>query len=123
MPQFSQQDPVGLYIHCGGQAASSFLKDASGISLINDLADALANFTLKPITKSDALDLAEKVAERGGENGMVRKGLRSMARTAGTRITPKAAGNVLKTFGKVAGAAGTALDVYNAGDELANCVQ
>jgi hypothetical protein len=123
LPRIGPQDPLDVALGCGAQVTVSVAKDVTGISLLNDVASALANGSIKPITGGDAATLAEKGLGRGGNNSTTRHAVSWIAKRVGSRVSTQTAGKAMRHMGAHAGALGAAISVYNAGDEFANCVQ
>ena len=98
-------------------------KEVSGVSLLEDTADALVAGSLSPFTPHDASEITEKVADAAEESQAAKGAIRSLAQSMGSKISTKAAGKLLGHAGKAAGYLGTGIALYNAGSEFTHCVK
>jgi hypothetical protein len=106
--------------YCVQQAVTGAAKDLTGLSLIDDLSNALAgNYPSGLDSASDAADVAKRGAESLTKSAVAQATIRQALRREGAKVSVKAVGRTASKFGKVAGGVGLGLTALSAAAEEA----
>jgi hypothetical protein len=94
---------------CAATAAGDIAKDLTGISTLNDIVDAAATGSIRPLVSGEnALDNGLDVVEKTGE--------------LASKVLTGTPGKVMGIVGKRAGQFGTVLSVVKAGAGMKSCM-